>query len=140
MGEQVFLVDTSVFLEVLLEQRRAQECLLLFERLTAGGHQVALTTFSLYSIGLKLEKREMQESFRRFLADGRQFNFLLVGTEFQDEEAIFSICATQRLSFDDAHQYWAAKKLNAKLVSFDADFDRTDLKRYEPADILKELS
>ena len=40
-----------------------------------------------------------------------------------------------RLDFDDAYQYVVAEKYNLALVSFDADFDRTDKKRMVPAEI-----
>ena len=40
-----------------------------------------------------------------------------------------------RLDFDDAYQYVAAEKFDLALVSFDADFDRTDRKRMVPAEI-----
>ena len=36
------------------------------------------------------------------------------------------------LDFDDAYQYVAAKKYSLKLVSFDSDFDATDVERVEP--------
>jgi hypothetical protein len=42
------------------------------------------------------------------------------------------------LDFDDAYQYVAAEKHDLTLVSFDADFDRTDRGRKTPADILGE--
>lgn len=34
--------------------------------------------------------------------------------------------------FDDACQYALAKKYGLKIVSFDKDFDRIDIKRMEP--------
>ena len=40
------------------------------------------------------------------------------------------------LDFDDALHYATAKKHHFTLVSFDQDFDRTDLPRKTPADIL----
>ena len=43
------------------------------------------------------------------------------------------------LDFDDAYQYVAAETHNLTLVSFDADFDRTERGRKTPADVLKEL-
>jgi predicted nucleic acid-binding protein len=42
------------------------------------------------------------------------------------------------LDFDDAYQYVAAEKYDLTLVSFDADFDRTDRGRKTPAQILEE--
>jgi uncharacterized protein with PIN domain len=41
-----------------------------------------------------------------------------------------------QLDFDDALHYATAKKHTFTLVSFDQDFDRTDLARTTPADIL----
>jgi predicted nucleic acid-binding protein len=41
-----------------------------------------------------------------------------------------------QLDFDDALHYATAKKHNLALVTFDRDFDRTDLTRAAPADIL----
>lgn len=43
---------------------------------------------------------------------------------------------THQLDFDDAYQYVIAKRDNLTLVSFDADFDRTDLQRRTPAQTL----
>ncbi|MFA6372325.1 MAG: hypothetical protein WCW68_06850 [Methanothrix sp.] len=40
------------------------------------------------------------------------------------------------LDFDDAYQYVAAERNDLVLVSFDADFDKTDMGRKTPADIL----
>lgn len=40
------------------------------------------------------------------------------------------------IDIDDAHQYGAAKRFGADLVSFDADFDQTDLQRTQPKDYL----
>jgi predicted nucleic acid-binding protein len=41
-----------------------------------------------------------------------------------------------QLDFDDALHYATAKRNNLVLVTFDHDFDRTDLTRAAPADIL----
>jgi uncharacterized protein len=44
--------------------------------------------------------------------------------------------AAFQLDFDDALHYATAKQHNLTLVSFDHDFDRTDLVRKTPVDIL----
>jgi len=46
---------------------------------------------------------------------------------------------TQRLDFDDAYQYVVAKHGNVNFVSFDTDFDHTDLPRQTPAQVLAAL-
>ena len=138
-SEEILLLDTNIFLEMLLRQQRAEECRLMLERLSVSGVAIALTTFALYSIELNLEQHGREDLLAPFLTDCKNGNFLLMTTQFHDEENILSIIGQQQLDFDDAHQYWAAKKLGARLVSFDADFDKTDLRRFEPAAILKEL-
>jgi predicted nucleic acid-binding protein len=45
-----------------------------------------------------------------------------------------------RLDFDDAYQYVAADKHALTLVSFDADFDRTERGRKTPEQVLQELA
>jgi predicted nucleic acid-binding protein len=42
------------------------------------------------------------------------------------------------LDFDDAYQYVAARNNDLILVSFDKDFDSTDMRRRTPAMILAE--
>jgi len=58
------------------------------------------------------------------------------------EAAIIGAATMQKwrmkLDFDDAYQYVAAEKHNLTLVSFDADFDRTDRGRKTPAELLEE--
>lgn len=140
LATETFLLDANIFLEVLLDQQRAEECLLLLRQLTNSECTIAITGFSLHSIGLKLESRAMKEGFRRFLTDCMDSHYFLVHTSFDDESDILFMSDTRQLDIDDAHQYWAAKKLNARLVSFDKDFDKTDLRRFEPEEILKELA
>lgn len=47
-----------------------------------------------------------------------------------------SVMQQFRLDFDDAYQYAAAGKHTLTLVSFDADFDRTDRGRKTPQEVL----
>ncbi|MFZ8805855.1 MAG: PIN domain-containing protein [Candidatus Calescibacterium sp.] len=41
------------------------------------------------------------------------------------------------LDFDDAYQYVVAEKYNLTIISFDSDFDRTELGRKTPREILE---
>ncbi len=46
---------------------------------------------------------------------------------------------TQRLDFDDAYQYVLCERDKLVFVSFDADFDASDLRRFTPAQIVATL-
>jgi predicted nucleic acid-binding protein len=42
------------------------------------------------------------------------------------------------LDFDDAYQYVGAEQVDAVIISFDSDFDRTDRRRETPMNILRQ--
>ena len=78
--------------------------------------------------------------FRWFVTDlfvdGHVSIVRLAGTDFFDVgEAI----EKYRLDFDDAYQYVAVTSRGLRLVSFDPDFDRTDIERWEPANVLDQF-
>jgi len=57
-----------------------------------------------------------------------------------DLEGLYQILALHQsvpLDFDDAYQYVAAEKHNLTLISFDADFDRTERGRKTPQAVLR---
>ncbi len=47
-------------------------------------------------------------------------------------EAVMDAAEKYRLDFDDAYQYAIAERYGLTLVSFDADFDRTERGRLDP--------
>ena len=68
VGRLMFVVDTNVWLEVLLEQENAEEAKLFLSSVAA--RELAITEFSLYSIGIILCKLGRAALFQEFLADG----------------------------------------------------------------------
>lgn len=130
-----YLVDTNIFLEILLDQKQRQ---VAQEFLSTGTlNQLSITDFSLHSIGVILFQRNQQDQYEEFLADmvwsaGVRIKSL---NRFQLQK-IFHPAKQYNLDFDDAYQYVAVKEHHLELVSFDADFDRTDLKRKLPGDLL----
>ena len=127
-----FLVDTNVWLELLLEQQRAQEVRQLFE--AREGSEFAITEFSLYSIGIILTRLNKDEAFSRFVADVLgQAGTRLVRLAPADLQGLVGVRKQFGLDFDDAYQYTAAEQHNLTLLSFDTDFDRTARGRKSPA-------
>ena len=84
----MYLLDTNIFLELLLDQERADGGIRLL-RLSAE------------------ETKGLAEAAQRF-----------------------------GLDFDDAYQYAVAERYGLTIVSFDADFDRTERGRKMPKDLL----
>jgi predicted nucleic acid-binding protein len=129
------IVDTNIWLERLLGQKRADEVTRLLN--TVPGCDLATSEFAFYSIGHILVAREQLFGFRRFVTDlfvdGNVSIVRLAGKDFYD---VLGAIEQYHLDFDDAYQYVAATSRELRLVSFDTDFDRTDIERLEPADVL----
>ena len=132
----IYLVDTNVWLEGLLQQERVKEVQSFLEQVDAS--ELAITEFSIYSIGIITIALEKTEIFEKFLSDivcNPAITKILLDSE--DLKKLISVHKKQKLDFDDSYQYLAAEKHNLTIVSFDSDFDRTDLKRKTPSQVLK---
>jgi len=127
----MFLVDTNVWLELLLDQERAGEVRRFLEELDAN--RLAISDFSLHSIGLVPCRLGKDAVFMEFssdlLAEG---GVLLVRLDPGDLEAVLDVRRQFSLDFDDAYQYVAAMSHGYMLVSFDKHFDRTQRGRKTP--------
>ena len=129
------LLDTNIFLEVLLGQERAETVKRLLS--TDRGHEFFITDFSLHSIGILLFRARHSDVFNRFVIDmmdgaGIEMLTLPVG----EIKHVSENAERFGLDFDDAYQYSVAEKNELTMVSFDSDFDRTARKRKEPLELI----
>ena len=130
------LIDTSILLEVILEQEKANEARDLLSK--TEEHDFFLTVFSVHSIGILLFRRTQHDVFRVFLEDTlSKAGTALVRLSVDEMHTVSEAAQRFRLDFDDAYQYVAAEKHGLTIVSFDADFDRTPRGRKTPAQIAK---
>lgn len=128
------LIDTNIFLEIILEQEKADEAKALLAK--AADHDLFVSDYSLHSIGLLLFRRKQYDVFQTFLRDiAINAGVTMVSLSPDDMEATVDVAAKYDLDFDDSYQYMAAQKYNLTLVSFDSDFDRTERGRRTPAGI-----
>lgn len=129
----MFLLDTNVWLELLLGQDRAGEVRGLLEAEEA--QRLAFTDFSLYSLGIILTHLKRDQAFSDFLSDTlEESGVRLVRLDPADLKRVPAVRNRFRLDFDDAYQYLAAEKYGLILLSFDSDFDRTERGRKTPAE------
>jgi hypothetical protein len=132
----MYLVDTNVWVESLLKQDRADEAREFFK--ATNSHLLAISDFSLFSIGILLIRLGKHDSFFDFIEDTMEEGKVRkVSLSLSQLKEISSACRTWGLDFDDAYQYLAAKTNDLILVSFDRDFDRTDRKRKTPRQIIQ---
>lgn len=129
------LLDTNIFLEIILDQEKAPEAKSLL--LQTKQHDFFISDYSLHSIGLLLFRKNRHAMFQKFIQDV----ILNAGIEVLSvtaDEMSSVIRSAQKfgLDFDDAYQYTVAATTKIEIVSFDSDFNRTDLGRKIPAEIL----
>jgi len=115
-----YLVDTNVFLEVLLNQPGRPRCE-AFLKQHAG--DVAITDFSLHSVGVVAFRRQRPALFGSFLADSLP-NLALLHLDRVGYPAIWGAHCKFGLDFDDAYQFTVAKGRGLTLVTQNHDFDR----------------
>ena len=129
-----YLIDTNVFLEGLLGQEKVKEVEKLFQTISLA--QMAITDFSLHSIGVILFRLKKAELFISFLEDMITEGMTVFSLNINDLKRLGKFSQKFTLDFDDAYQYAVAEKYNLQIISFDKDFDRTEKGRKEPAQII----
>ena len=133
----MFLVDTNVWLELLLEQEKADEVREFFLHIEA--RLLAITEFSLYSIGIILTRMKKHDLLKDFYSDTIEDSGVdIVRLNVADLKQISDICKEFQLDFDDAYQYVASEKYDMTLVSFDNDFKRMKRGSKTPAMIMND--
>jgi hypothetical protein len=132
-----FLIDSSVWLERLLQQERDDEVKRLLDFLFDD--ELAISEFSLYSIGIIAMGNDRGAIYRQFLQD-LFVEGNVTRVRLAPPRLVHAVNAIDEfgLDFDDAYQYVAAKTRDWELVSFDDDFDDTDLDHLTPQDVLDE--
>ena len=130
----MYLIDTNIWLERILDQKRTLEVGQFLDRVAS--EKLYITDFALHSIGIVLSKLKRLDIFLRFIQDAFMNGAVsLVHLEPEDMRQVADVESEFKLDFDDAYQYVSAEKNELTIVSFDSDFDRTKLGRKTPAEL-----
>lgn len=129
----MYLLDTNIFLEVLLDREYSKVIREFLNRDT--DISFFMTDFSLYSIGIFLTRRKQSEQYAQFLNDIEQRDIHVISPTVSELNQVSSVCSQYDPDFDDAYQYVAAEQNQLKPVSIDHDFDRIPGGRVHPKDI-----
>ena len=130
----MYLVDTNVWLERLLGQARSEEVGLFLS--TTPSERLFITDFTFHSIGIVMSRLERSRALLEFVQDAfLDGAAVLVQLSPEDIRRLVDIMDQFKLDFDDAYQYTAAEKHGLTIVSFDADFDGTELARKTPPEV-----
>jgi len=128
----VFLVDTNVWLEVLLAQQKSEEAKSFLGSVEAD--LLCITELSLYSIGIIMGRLGKGSEYRAFVSDTvEESGVRRVILDTREIKELPDLHERFGLDFDDAYQYAAAEKNDLTIVSFDRDFDKTERGRVLPS-------
>ena len=135
----MYLVDTNVWLERLLDQERSSEVGQFLASVPA--RELMISDFGLHSIGVILMRLGEPSALLQLVDD----LFLYGGVSLtsvgpHDMRRVVTVAGAYSLDFDDAYQYVAAEQNDAVIVSFDGDFDRTERGRKMPAEVMTGLT
>jgi len=130
------LIDTNIFLEVILEQAKAEEAQALLVK--TEEHEFFISDYALHSIGLLLFRQKQHHVFQEFVNDMMfQAGMMVASLSVEDMVSVIEVAQRFGLDFDDAYQYAVAEKYGLTIVSFDADFDHTEQGRKTAGEILE---
>lgn len=122
-----FLVDTNVFLEILLSQDKKEHCKMF---LNDNIGILNITDFSFHSIGVILFRYAKEDIFQKFIEDVIP-NIQLVSLPIKLYMEVINTKRNLNLDFDDAYQYSTAKYYELTVATMDKDF-----KKIKDVDIL----
>ena len=115
-----FLVDTNVFLEILLNQPACIKCE-QFLRQNTG--KLAIADFSLHSLGVIALRRQQVALFADFLNDSLP-NLELLHLDRIGYPAVARSAQAFNLDFDDAYQFTLARANGLAIATQDRHFER----------------
>lgn len=115
-----YLVDTNIFLEILLVQDRREDCKRF---LNDNIGKLSISDFSLHSIGVILFRNNNAASFERFARDVlKRMEIVSLDKALYNE--IPSMSKQLGLDFDDTYQCAVAKQKGLTIVTMDTDFNK----------------
>jgi len=115
----MYLIDTNIFLEILLNQKKKDKCK---KFLLKNQSELNISDFSLYSIGIVLFREKLFDDYENFLQDILQNEFFLISIPVEQHSEIMESSKKFKLDFDDSYQYSLAKSEDLKIVTMDKDF------------------
>jgi predicted nucleic acid-binding protein len=115
-----YLIDTNIFLEILLEQEKKEKCKSF---LVKNFGELVFSDFSLHSVGIILFRNQKHDLFLSFINDVLP-KIQLTSIEKHEFSELENFASRFHLDFDDAYQATLAKELNLTIVTMDKDFER----------------
>lgn len=130
----MYLLDTNIILEGLLQQERSDEVRNFLE--STPIEYLFLSDFSLHSIGIILFGFNKHELFIAFFRDMVLDGVTVLTLSPTELSQLEKYAQSFNLDFDDAYQYMVSEKYDLTLISYDQDFSHTGRRAKTPSDVL----
>lgn len=128
---QKLLIDTNCWMQILRDREHAQVVRDLLNRVEA--QYLAMTDFGLHGLFILGHRYKMTAELPRFMKTiGMGSRIAVLRLTASEILSVASASLAYTLDIDDAYQYAAAELFGYRIVSFDADFDRTPRGRLTP--------
>ena len=129
------MIDTNIFLEVLLARARKEASKKLLRSLIDGREKGTVTDFTIHSIIVVMDGLNRLKELRTFLSSLTAYKGLRIyHTNIADEIRAIELTSEAGLDMDDAIQYASALSANAEaIVSLDKHFNGLGIPRKEPS-------
>ena len=116
----MYLIDTNIFLEILLSQEQKDICK---EFLESNIEHIYVSDFSLHSIGVILFRNNKESIFNKFVKDIIQkIKILTLSEELYSD--LSDVKEEFGLDFDDAYQFKTAEEYELAIVTQDKEFEK----------------
>ncbi len=132
------LIDANIVLEVLYKRRRWRESYELLNAVKKGSLRAYMLHFAIHGISAILGKPIIVAKFLLELLTWK--GLIIADLTLEEEQAAAEVAEKIGLDFDDGLHYYFAKKKDIPIISFDRDFDKTDLQRLEPHEVFKRVN
>jgi len=116
----MLLIDTNIFLEILLGQKKKDICK---NFLNKNINNLCISDFSLHSIGVILFRENKYNTFKEFLNDFA-INLEIITLPNTEYTRLIEANKKYKLDFDDAYQYSLSEFFDLEIITMDKDFNR----------------
>lgn len=114
----MYLIDTNIFLELLLEQEKAEEVREFFLKVPSS--DISISEFTFYSIGVALLRLRRFTLLLKWVSEITESEIQIIRLNPEYMPMLIENAKNFNLDFDDAYQYTVSSIYNLQLPSFNS--------------------
>ena len=116
------LIDTNIFLEILLDQEKKEQCKIFLNK---NIDVLFISDFSLHSIGVILIRNKKEKIYEKFIND-ILLKISIVTLSKGKYKEVAKISRKYNLDFDDSYQTCISIDKEYEIITMDKDFRKVE--------------